>query len=119
MPVKKKINAKAYEKALFELQLDLVKLQAWIKHQGLKVVVLFEGRDAAGKGGVIKRITQHLNPRICRVVALPAPTERETTQWYFQRYVPHLPAAGEMVLFDRSWYCLLYTSDAADECVNV
>ena len=86
MPVKKKINAKDYEKALFKLQLDLVKLQAWIKHQGLKVVVLFEGRDAAGKGGVIKRITQHLNPRICRVVALPAPTERETTQWYFQRY---------------------------------
>jgi len=101
---KKKIGTKAYEKALFELQLDLVKLQAWIKHKGLKVVVLFEGRDAAGKGGVIKRITQHLNPRICRVAALPAPTERETSQWYFQRYTPHLPAAGEMVLFDRSWY---------------
>jgi polyphosphate kinase len=98
------INEKAYEKELFKLQLELVKLQEWIKHQGLKVVVIFEGRDAAGKGGVIKRITQHLNPRICRVVALPAPTEREKTQWYFQRYVPHLPAAGEMVLFDRSWY---------------
>ncbi|MCG8072767.1 MAG: polyphosphate kinase 2, partial [Candidatus Thiodiazotropha taylori] len=100
----KKIDNKVYEKELFKLQLELVKLQEWIKHKGLKVVVIFEGRDAAGKGGVIKRITQHLNPRICRVVALPAPTEREQTQWYFQRYVPHLPAAGEMVLFDRSWY---------------
>ncbi len=99
-----KLKTKDYEKALFNLQLELVKLQAWIKHKGLKVVVIFEGRDAAGKGGVIKRITQHLSPRICRVVALPAPTERESTQWYFQRYVPHLPAAGEMVLFDRSWY---------------
>ncbi|MBW9259644.1 MAG: polyphosphate kinase 2 [Candidatus Thiodiazotropha sp. (ex. Lucinisca nassula)] len=100
----KKIDNKVYEKELFKFQLELVKLQEWIKHKGLKVVVIFEGRDAAGKGGVIKRITQHLNPRICRVVALPAPTEREQTQWYFQRYVPHLPAAGEMVLFDRSWY---------------
>ncbi len=100
----KKIPNKAYEKELFDLQLELVKLQAWIQEQGLKVVVVFEGRDAGGKGGVIKRIVQHLNPRVCRVVALPAPTERETTQWYFQRYVPHLPAAGEMVLFDRSWY---------------
>jgi polyphosphate kinase 2 len=100
----KKISKKRYEEELFKLQLELVKLQAWINHVGLKVVVLFEGRDAAGKGGVIKRITQHLNPRICRVAALPAPTEREKTQWYFQRYVPLLPAAGEMVLFDRSWY---------------
>ncbi|MBV2122024.1 MAG: polyphosphate kinase 2 [Candidatus Thiodiazotropha sp. (ex Ctena orbiculata)] len=100
----KKIDNKVYEKELFKLQLELVKLQEWIKQEGLKVVVIFEGRDAAGKGGVIKRINQHLNPRICRVVALPAPTEREQTQWYFQRYVPHLPAAGEMVLFDRSWY---------------
>ncbi|MES9940065.1 MAG: polyphosphate kinase 2 [Candidatus Thiodiazotropha sp. 6PLUC2] len=100
----KKIDNKVYEKELFKLQLELVKLQEWIKHAGLKVVVIFEGRDAAGKGGVIKRINQHLNPRICRVVALPAPTEREKTQWYFQRYVPHLPAAGEMVLLDRSWY---------------
>jgi polyphosphate kinase len=100
----KKIKNSIYEKELFRLQLELVKLQEWIKHVGLKVVVVFEGRDAAGKGGVIKRITHHLNPRICRVVALPAPTEREQTQWYFQRYVPHLPAAGEMVLFDRSWY---------------
>ncbi len=100
----KKIRKDVYEKELFKLQLELVKLQAWVAHKGLKVVVLFEGRDAAGKGGVIKRINQHLNPRICRVVALPAPTEREKTQWYFQRYTPHLPAAGEMVLFDRSWY---------------
>ena len=100
----KKIENKHYEKELFRLQVELVKMVEWIKHEGLKVVVIFEGRDAAGKGGVIKRITQHLSPRICRVVALPAPTEREQTQWYFQRYVPHLPAAGEMVLFDRSWY---------------
>jgi len=100
----KTIKKAVYEKELFRLQLELVKLQEWIKHKGLKVVVIFEGRDAAGKGGVIKRIDQHLNPRICRIVALPAPTEREKTQWYFQRYVPHLPAAGEMVLFDRSWY---------------
>jgi polyphosphate kinase 2 len=99
-----KIRNKVYERALFGLQLELIKLQRWIKEAGLKVVVVFEGRDAAGKGGVIKRITELLNPRICRVVALPAPTEREQTQWYFQRYVPHLPAAGEMVLFDRSWY---------------
>ena len=99
-----KITKQEYEKALFKLQLELVKLQAWIIHKNLKVVVLFEGRDAAGKGGVIKRITQHLNPRICRIEALPAPTERQKTQWYFQRYVEVLPAAGEMVLFDRSWY---------------
>ena len=99
-----KISTAVYNEELFRLQLELVKLQAWIKHKGLKVVVVFEGRDAAGKGGVIKRITQYLSPRVCRVVALPAPTERETTQWYLQRYVPHLPAAGEMVLFDRSWY---------------
>ena len=98
------ITNKEYAKELFKLQLELVKLQEWIKNKGLKVVFVFEGRDAAGKGGVIKRITQHLSPRICRVVALPAPTERETTQWYFQRYAAHLPAAGEMVLFDRSWY---------------
>ncbi|MDZ7842887.1 MAG: polyphosphate kinase 2 [Gammaproteobacteria bacterium] len=95
---------KVYEKELFRLQLELVKLQEWLRTQGLKVVVIFEGRDAAGKGGVIKRITKHLNPRICRVEALPAPTEREKSQWYFQRYVAQLPAAGEMVLFDRSWY---------------
>jgi polyphosphate kinase 2 len=93
-----------YERELRRLQVELVKLQEWIRHEGLRVVVLFEGRDAAGKGGAIKRITESLNPRVCRVVALGTPTERETTQWYFQRYVFHLPAAGEMVLFDRSWY---------------
>ena len=93
-----------YEDELRRLQIELVKLQEWIRHKGLKVVVIFEGRDAAGKGGAIKRITQSLNPRICRVVALGTPTEKEKSQWYFQRYVAHLPAAGEMVLFDRSWY---------------
>ena len=93
-----------YDRELSRLQIELVKLQEWIRERGLKVVVLFEGRDAAGKGGAIKRITQSLNPRVCRVVALGTPTEREKTQWYFQRYVPHLPAAGELVLFDRSWY---------------
>ena len=100
----KKIKNRVYEEKLAVLQIELVKLQEWIKARGLKVVVIFEGRDAAGKGGVIKRITQSLSPRIARVVALPAPTERERTQWYFQRYVEHLPAAGEMALFDRSWY---------------
>ncbi|MFY0650844.1 MAG: polyphosphate kinase 2 [Cyclobacteriaceae bacterium] len=99
-----KIDKKFYEEELERLQIELVKLQETIVKKGLKVVVLFEGRDAAGKGGAIKRITQSLNPRICRVVALGTPTEKEKTQWYFQRYVPHLPAAGEMVLFDRSWY---------------
>ncbi len=100
----RKISLEIYEKELARLQIELVKLQEWIKQENLKVVVLFEGRDAAGKGGVIKRISQSLNPRVCRVVALGTPTEKEKTQWYFQRYVPHLPAAGEMVLFDRSWY---------------
>ncbi|MCL4304088.1 MAG: polyphosphate kinase 2 [Anaerolineae bacterium] len=99
-----KLKTKFYEEELAKLQIELVKLQEWIKHKGLKVVVVFEGRDAAGKGGVIKTITQSLNPRICRVVALGTPTEREKTQWYFQRYVAQLPAGGEMVLFDRSWY---------------
>ncbi|MBI5549121.1 MAG: polyphosphate kinase 2 [Deltaproteobacteria bacterium] len=103
-PKAEKLERKAYEEKLAKLQVELVKLQEWVKHQGLKVVVVFEGRDAAGKGGTIKRITESLNPRICRVVALPAPTERERTQWYFQRYVAHLPSAGEIVLFDRSWY---------------
>lgn len=98
------IDKRAYEKELARLQLELIKLQEWIRYKNLKVVVIFEGRDAAGKGGVIKRITESLNPRVCRVVALPSPTERERSQWYFQRYVAHLPAAGEMVLFDRSWY---------------
>jgi len=100
----KKLKKKKYNRELARLQIELVKFHEWIKNKGLKVVVIFEGRDAAGKGGVIKRITQRLNPRICRVVALGTPTEREKTQWYFQRYIPHLPAAGEMVLFDRSWY---------------
>ena len=99
-----KLPKKFYEQELFRLQVELVKLQEWVTRQGLNVVVVFEGRDAAGKGGVIKRIIQNLNPRVCRIVALPAPTEREKTQWYFQRYIPHLPAAGEIALFDRSWY---------------
>ena len=101
---KSKVDKKSYEKELQRLQIELVKLQEWIKHEGLKIVVLFEGRDAAGKGGTIKRITEILNPRVCRIEALGIPTEREKTQWYFQRYVARLPAAGEMVLFDRSWY---------------
>jgi polyphosphate kinase 2 len=100
----KKISRSRYEKELARLQIELVKMQEWIKATGHRVVVIFEGRDAAGKGGTIKRITEPLNPRIVQVVALPAPTEREKTQWYFQRYVAHLPAAGEMVIFDRSWY---------------
>lgn len=100
----KKISNSKYEAELTRLQVELVKMQEWIKHQGLRVVVIFEGRDAAGKGGTIKRITEPLNPRICRVVALPAPTEREQGQWYFQRYVAHLPTKGEMVILDRSWY---------------
>jgi polyphosphate kinase len=98
------LSNKVYLRELSQLQVELVKLLEWIKHEGLKVVVLFEGRDAAGKGGAIKTITLSLNPRYCKVVALTAPTERERTQWYFQRYVEHLPAGGEMVLFDRSWY---------------
>jgi len=98
------LRKKYYEAELARLQDELAKLQRWIRTEGLKVVVIFEGRDAAGKGGVIKRITERLNPRVCRVEALGTPTEREKTQWYFQRYVPYLPAAGEMVLFDRSWY---------------
>jgi polyphosphate kinase 2 len=103
-PDEESIDRRFYFKELFRLQRELVKLQDWVVNQKLKVVVIFEGRDAAGKGGVIKRITQRLNPRVCRVAALPAPSERERTQWYFQRYVAHLPAGGEIVLFDRSWY---------------
>ncbi|MEI8005224.1 MAG: polyphosphate kinase 2 [Bacteroidota bacterium] len=99
-----KLKKKFYEEELARLQIELVKLQEWIKYKGLRAVVLFEGRDAAGKGGTIKRITETLNPRVVRVVALGVPTEKEKSQWYFQRYVAHLPAAGEMVLFDRSWY---------------
>src|SRR6266704_3415272 len=98
------LSRKGYDKELRRLQVDLVQLEEWIRHRGLRVVVLFEGRDTAGKGGVIKRMTALLNPRYVRVVALPAPTERDRTQWYFQRYIAHLPSAGEMVLFDRSWY---------------
>jgi polyphosphate kinase 2 len=99
-----RLTRKEYERELRRLQVELVQLEEWIRHEGLSVVVIFEGRDTAGKGGMIKRITTLLNPRFVRVVALPAPTERERTQWYFQRYLAHLPAAGEMVLFDRSWY---------------
>jgi len=98
------IDRGTYFRELLRLQGELVKFQDWVMHNGLKVVVLFEGRDSAGKGGAIKRITQRVNPRTCRVVALPAPSDRERTQWYFQRYIQHLPAAGEIVLFDRSWY---------------
>ncbi len=101
---RKRLDRSLYEKELRRLQVELVKLQEWVKRKGLKVVVLFEGRDAAGKGGVIKRITECLNPRVCSVVALHTPTEREESQWFFQRYVAHLPASGEMALFDRSWY---------------
>ncbi|MGC9523533.1 MAG: polyphosphate kinase 2 [Anaerolineae bacterium] len=101
---RKRIKRKVYERELARLHVELVKMQEWVRHTGMKIVVIFEGRDAAGKGGTITRITAPLNPRFARVVALPVPTEREKTQWYFQRYVAHLPAAGEIVLFDRSWY---------------
>jgi polyphosphate kinase 2 len=101
---KPKMKRKVYEAELAKLEIELVKLQGWILKNGLKVAVVFEGRDSAGKGGVIKRIAYRLNPRVVNVIALPAPTEREKTQWYFQRYVRHLPSAGEMMLFDRSWY---------------
>ncbi|MGA3149499.1 MAG: polyphosphate kinase 2, partial [Acidimicrobiales bacterium] len=98
------VSRSAYEKELLRLQMELVRMQEWIIHKGLRVVVIFEGRDTAGKGGTIRRIVERLNARYCRVVALGTPTERERSQWYFQRYIAHLPAAGEMVLFDRSWY---------------
>ena len=101
---KGRMKRKAYEGELATLQVELVKLQEWVRHRKLKVVVIFEGRDAAGKGGAIKRITDKLNPRVCRIAALPTPTERERGQWYFQRYVSHLPTGGEIVMFDRSWY---------------
>jgi len=103
-PERETLDRRIYFKELFRLQGELVKLQDWVAHEKRKIVIVFEGRDAAGKGGVIKRITQRLNPRICRVAALPTPNERERTQWYFQRYIAHLPAGGEIVLFDRSWY---------------
>ncbi|MFE3323552.1 polyphosphate kinase 2 [Streptomyces sp. NPDC059176] len=98
------LSRSSYERELLRLQTELVRLQEWVRAEGARLVVVFEGRDAAGKGGAIKRVTEHLNPRVARIVALPKPTERERTQWYFQRYVEHLPAAGEIVLFDRSWY---------------
>ena len=98
-----KYNNDEYENELHHLQIELLKLQDYVKVNGLKVVMLFEGRDAAGKGGTIKRITEHLNPRGCKVIALEKPSEKESTQWYFQRYIQHLPSAGEMVLYDRSW----------------
>jgi len=101
---KGRLKRRIYERELAALQIELVKLQQWVRHEKLKLVVVFEGRDAAGKGGAIKRVTEKLNPRVCRIAALPAPTERERSQWYFQRYVSHLPSAGEIVLFDRSWY---------------
>ncbi|KQW93645.1 polyphosphate kinase [Massilia sp. Root418] len=109
---------RVYFRELFRMQAELVKLQDWVVHTGHKVVILFEGRDAAGKGGVIKRIVQRLNPRVCRVAALPAPNDRERTQWYFQRYVAHLPAAGEIVLFDRSWYNRAGIERVMDFCTN-
>lgn len=115
---RKKLSSKFYESELNRLQVELVRLQEWIKARKLKVVVIFEGRDAAGKGGTIKRVIQNLNPRVCRVVALGTPTEREKSQWYFQRYVPHLPAAGEMVLFDRSWYNRAGVEKVMGFCTN-
>jgi polyphosphate kinase len=114
----KRLPNKVYKRELKKLQIELVKLQEWVKRKELKVVVIFEGRDAAGKGGVIKRITQVLNPRICRVVALGTPTEKEKTQWYFQRYANQLPAAGEMVLFDRSWYNRAGVEKVMGFCTN-
>jgi polyphosphate kinase 2 len=104
VPAPSKLKSSEYEERMAELQIELVKMQYWVKQQGLKVVLIFEGRDAAGKGGTIKRLTEPLNPRGASVVALPAPSDRERTQWYFQRYVAHLPAAGEIVILDRSWY---------------
>ena len=99
-----RMPAKLYERELFRLQAELVRVQEWVRAEGQRLIVIFEGRDAAGKGSTVKRVTQYLNPRVTKIVALPAPTERERTHWYFQRYASHLPAAGEIVLFDRSWY---------------
>jgi len=114
----KKLKKKVYMKELSKLQVELVKLQYWVKHHGLRVVIIFEGRDAAGKGGTIKRIVDSLNPRGCRVVALGTPSDHEKTQWYFQRYVPHLPGAGEIVLFDRSWYNRAGVERVMDFCTE-
>ena len=107
---------KIYERELIRLQGELVKLQEWIRAEGARLVIVFEGRDAAGKGSTIKRVTQYLNPRVARIAALPAPTERERSQWYFQRYIAHLPAAGEIVLFDRSWYNRAGVEKVMDFC---
>ncbi|MGH3542006.1 MAG: polyphosphate kinase 2, partial [Mycobacterium sp.] len=103
-PRQPKIPNEVYQAELFRLQTEFVKLQEWMRYSGARIVVIFEGRDGAGKGGTIKRITEYLNPRVARIAALPAPTDRERGQWYFQRYIAHLPAKGEIVLFDRSWY---------------
>ena len=115
---RRKLSNRVYESELARLQVELVKMKEWIQFKGLRVVVVFEGRDAAGKGGAIKRITEKLSPRVCRVVALPAPTEREQGQWYFQRYVEHLPATGEMVMFDRSWYNRAGVERVMDFCTD-
>jgi polyphosphate kinase 2 len=112
------LERKKFEKALMTLHVELVKLQLWVKHKGLKVVIVFEGRDAAGKGGIIKRITERVSPRVFRVIALPAPTEREKSQMYIQRYVPYLPAAGEVVIFDRSWYNRALVERVMGFCTN-
>ena len=113
-----RLDRKTFDKELKKLQTELVKLQEWVKHEGLKVVVVFEGRDAAGKGGVIKRIMERVSPRVFRVVALPAPSDREKTQFYYQRYLTHLPAAGEVVLFDRSWYNRAGVERVMDFCTD-
>lgn len=113
-----KLSTKAYEKEMQKLQLELVKLQGWVKKENKRIIVIFEGRDTAGKGGVIRRITERLNSRICRVTALGVPTEKEKTQWYFQRYVTHLPAGGEIVLFDRSWYNRAGVEKVMGYCTN-
>lgn len=113
-----RLPKKAYEAELFRLQAQLVDMQAWVQASGARIVVIFEGRDAAGKGSTIKRIAEYLNPRVARIVALPAPTERERTQWYFQRYVPHLPAAGEIILMDRSWYNRAGVEHVMGYCTN-
>jgi polyphosphate kinase 2 len=115
---KKRLPKKLYQGELLRLQAELVKLQEWVRVEGARLVVVFEGRDAAGKGSTIKRVTQFLNPRVARIVALPAPTERQRSQWYFQRYVEHLPAAGEIVLFDRSWYNRAGVERVMDFCTN-
>jgi polyphosphate kinase 2 (PPK2 family) len=115
-PVRDCIPKKPYERELFRLQAQIVKAQEWVRAEGQRLVVVFEGRDAAGKGSTIKRVTQYLNPRVARIAALPAPTERERTQWYFQRYISQLPAAGEIVLFDRSWYNRAGVAPSSNGC---